>query len=649
MGAVAGQCPPPDELDRLLTEQLSGPERDALEAHIEDCSSCQERLDHLVGTSPALSAGARAIRAPAGPEPNAEFLNRLKQVPTQAQAPLPPPAEGLESNYLGQYEILGKLGQGGMGAVYKARHVELGKIVALKVLPADRMFEVSVARFKREIRAIGRLEHPNIVAAHDAGQHRGVHFLVMAFVDGIDLARLVADRGQLPVADACELTRQAALGLHHAFEHNLVHRDIKPSNLMLARDGVVKLLDLGLARSSGDAPADTLTTAGIFLGTADYVAPEQWDSAHATDTRADIYSLGCTLYHLLAGRPPFADGPYKTVLTKMQAHQQVPPPPISRYRSDVSAELAAVLDRMLSKDPADRFATPADVAAALRPFAAGANPASLLGDGRTVPASHAGAVTPGPSVHDSTLASPRRSPPVPARTRPRTLPIAAAVLVVAGLLWAAWFYWPPAGGPPGPAVVPLEIKELQATHRDKDKRLVGELAKSSIAVRVNDGVQLKAQLTTPAYYYLMAFNPHGTEDDLIQLCYPSDKTGQRGEPSALPDRRTNLQYPIGNFDFIVDAVGLQAFVLAASTKPLPPYAEWRKKAGKIPWMGPKVGGDWHGLFDGHGYTRYPLDRGRVEERGDVPLALRDLCDFFKGRGEFEAVQAIAFPVVAEQK
>src|SRR5262249_45057958 len=141
-------------------------------------------------------------------------------------------------------------------------------------------------------------------------------------------AELVERHGRLKTADACEVIRQAAVGLQHAYERGLVHRDVKPSNLMLARDGRVRLLDLGLARSLGESPADTLTANGMVLGTVDYLAPEEWDHPHGADTRADIYSLGCTLYQLLAGQPPF--GAYGTVFGKMQAHVRVPPPPIEQ-------------------------------------------------------------------------------------------------------------------------------------------------------------------------------------------------------------------------------------------------------------------------------------------------------------------------------
>src|SRR5205085_11414758 len=184
------------------------------------------------------------------------------------------------------------------GTVYKAEHTRLRRLVAIKLLSADRTQSPSaVARFDREMHAIGGLDHPNIVRALDAGEHEGKHFLVMEFVAGDDVSALLARLGPVPVADACEIVRQAALGLQHAHQAGLVHRDIKPGNLMLTPDGVVKVLDLGLALLS--QPAETgreLTGSGQVMGTLDYMAPEQGDDMHGVDIRADVYSLGATLY-----------------------------------------------------------------------------------------------------------------------------------------------------------------------------------------------------------------------------------------------------------------------------------------------------------------------------------------------------------------
>jgi serine/threonine protein kinase len=199
------------------------------------------------------------------------------------------------SRQLGEYELLDKLGEGGMGTVFKARHTELDRLVAIKILrPGQLDREEAAARFRREIKAAGRLDHPHIVRAHDARRIGDTQFLVMEYVDGLDAETLAGRLGALPITDACELVRQAALGLQCAHEHGLVHRDIKPSNLMLSRNGQVKILDLGLARVHGSVSASQAVTAiGQVMGTPDYIAPEQINDSHGAEIRADRYSLGC--------------------------------------------------------------------------------------------------------------------------------------------------------------------------------------------------------------------------------------------------------------------------------------------------------------------------------------------------------------------
>src|SRR5581483_7020063 len=237
--------------------------------------------------------------------------------------------------------------------------------------------EAAVARFRNEMKAAGRLAHPNIVAAHDAGRVGGTYYLAMELLDGADLSALVGRLGPLPVADACELVRQAAVGLQHAGECGLAHRDVKPSNLMLTRGGVVKVLDLGLARSLADLPpSERLTTSGVLLGTADYIAPEQIDRAHTADARSDVYGLGGTLFFLLTGSAPYGDRP--TWWEKLRAQEGAPVPEVRQRRAAVPDALADLLTRMLAKDPADRPASPGEVAAALAPFAGGADVAGLL-------------------------------------------------------------------------------------------------------------------------------------------------------------------------------------------------------------------------------------------------------------------------------
>jgi hypothetical protein len=259
------------------------------------------------------------------------------------------------------------VGKGGMGAVYRAEHRHMGRPVAIKVLKPALLGDAdSLARFQREVHAVSRLDHDNIVRAYDADSAGGLHFLVMEFVPGTTLDRLVQERGPLPVRQACEYVSQAARGLQYAHERGLVHRDIKPSNLLVTPEGRVKILDFGLARLLRDAdPGESDTGAGTVLGTANYMAPEQGLDPHAADIRADVYSLGCTLYHLLAGQPPFPGGSFAR---KLREHQTQPLPALSAFRSDVPAGLVAVLRWMTAKDPRQRYQTPGEVALALAPF-----------------------------------------------------------------------------------------------------------------------------------------------------------------------------------------------------------------------------------------------------------------------------------------
>jgi serine/threonine protein kinase len=264
-------------------------------------------------------------------------------------------------------KILDRIGSGGMGTVFLCEHLGLRKRVAVKVLPPDQAGDEGVReRFFREARAAAALDHPNIVRVHDTNSSGGVHYIVMEYVDGQDLQTILNKYGALPHTRACTYIAQAALGLQHAFEKGLVHRDIKPANLLVDKDGVVKILDMGLALFHED-DKDNLTAKfdkGAVLGTADYMAPEQIMASSSVDIRADIYSLGVTLYTLINGKPPFGG----SATQKLIGHTTHRATSLTEVRREVPKNLSAVVDKMMAKDPAERFQTPADVIQALTPW-----------------------------------------------------------------------------------------------------------------------------------------------------------------------------------------------------------------------------------------------------------------------------------------
>jgi len=272
---------------------------------------------------------------------------------------------------LGNYTILDRIGAGGMGQVFKAHHRRMDRTVAIKMLPpAMTKDAAALARFQREVKAAAKLFHPNIVPALDADQAGAVHFLVMEYVAGKDLSALVKNDGPLPVAKAVNYILQAAKGLEFAHGEGVIHRDIKPANLLLNKKGAVRILDMGLARiEQGDGPAQAeLTGTGTIMGTVDYMAPEQGVNTKSADARADIYSLGCSLYFLLTGKATY-DG--DSVAAKLLAHHQQPIPDLRRAKPDVSPQLEAVFKRMVAKRVEDRYQSMTQVVQALEAIQAG--------------------------------------------------------------------------------------------------------------------------------------------------------------------------------------------------------------------------------------------------------------------------------------
>lgn len=507
---------------------------------------------------------------------------------------------------VGEYELGEKLGGGGMGVVYRARHRRLGKSVALKLLPGGTSEEPDrVGRFLREMQAIGALKHPNIVEAYDAGEQNGTVYLAMELIEGIDLAQMVEQRGPLPVIEACELARQTALGLHYLNEHGLVHRDLKPANLMRTPDGTVKILDLGLARwRAAEAGAQALTVSGLSMGTPDFLAPEQVRDAAAVEGSADLYGLGGTLFYLLTGKAPFAHR--LSAYDKMNAHVSEPPPDLRIQRPEVPPALADLVQQLLAKKPEDRPATAADVAAALAPFAA-----------------------PGPLVP-----SPSRETTAPQANDPRQrLAIWAALFLVVALLGvAAWngrnrFVQPSAVSPAEnstgsskesiPLAQPLTAKiRVKCFSSDGfNLQFIGEVGETTYRARLNDRVELEAELSEPAYAYVIAFNPREKPGDLEQLVPGSEADRQPEKRDRLaPDKSLKLD----------DGEGLQVFAVVASRQPLPAYTQWRASRPPLKWkripatsgvVRQSDGDQLRSLFDpgAQRATEVENDRGAVQE------------------------------------
>jgi serine/threonine protein kinase len=392
---IANACPARNRLRDYLEGVLPAVDAEAVDEHLSECSECQAametcedfavpKLSELVGPMPGQVAADPLLE---------KLLARAKSIslPDTAldqNALARPTHEPGPGEVIGQYELVELIGRGGMGAVYKAIHRRMKRTVALKLLPQGIFASADIrSRFDREIETAARLTHPNIVTAYDAGEDRDLVFLVMECVDGPDLARRVQQQGALPLAEAVHYIWQAARGLEHAHAAGVVHRDVKPANLLLGPDGTVKVSDLGLAKRIADCGlqiADLLksteqansenpqsaicnlhsvaTHAGRALGTVAYMAPEQGLNPQQSDHRADVYGLGCTLFYLLTGKPPYSG---TTTLETLHAHRDQPVPDIRTLRAECPPALAAVVQRMLAKRPEERYASMAEVITAL--------------------------------------------------------------------------------------------------------------------------------------------------------------------------------------------------------------------------------------------------------------------------------------------
>ncbi|MCX7935057.1 MAG: serine/threonine protein kinase, partial [Planctomycetota bacterium] len=359
------------------------------------------------------------------------------------------------------YELLEKIGQGGMGAVYRARQQSMDRIVALKILPKSLARRTEFKeRFFREARAAGKLNHPNIVSAYDAQEANGYCYIAMEFVEGETVANKLKREGAIPEEEALHIAHQIAAGLAHAWKNGIVHRDVKPENFLYTKDRIAKLCDLGIAKAPADA---NLTQDGIALGTPRYISPEQARGIADLDYRTDIYSLGASLYHMLAGVPPF-DGPTPAAI--MLAHVNDPLPPLRSRAPHVSKAIAQVVERMMAKEPDSRYTSPEDFLADLEALQRGEIP-PIAGASKR------------PSVR---RVAPRRSSASrPARSR-NVGGILALAAIAAVLLFAAAF-WPSseASLPLSTSAGDKEERALEALRQAREWEKSGGLERALIA------------------------------------------------------------------------------------------------------------------------------------------------------------------------
>ncbi len=475
----SARCFAPEDLRQYLSGWCDDAQAAAIETHLLACPNCERTvrelelkpdtlLQSLQGTTVARSvpdrepsnaeAVSNAATGVARSETDAtregsrfetnrateaalEKVKQLMDVPQQTEADKEKAAWQPAIRELGVYELLKPLGRGGMGAVYLANHRQLKKQVAIKLLPIMSAEDSEVrARFQREIRVVGRLNHPSIVAATDAGEIDGTQFLVMEYVPGLDLSRLARLLGKLPVADACELIRQVALGLSCAHAEGVVHRDVKPSNLMLDETGHIRILDFGLAQLSfWDEASVDLTTVGQLMGTLDYMAPEQGEFGGNVDYRADLYALGATLFRLLCGRPPLAAAPNQSPLEKLRLLANHQPPKLDTLRPEAPPGLVALVGSLLSRSPQDRPASAAHVAEQLAAFTESSDLVGLLKRAQSKAAESPEVLKPeklaifAKQSFDPPFAA-ESPPPSSRRIRRWLLAAALPLLVVAGIL-----------------------------------------------------------------------------------------------------------------------------------------------------------------------------------------------------------------------
>jgi len=581
---------------------------DFCEGHPECGPRLREEIDDFLFVAENLpQPGEPEIdSAPDSAEPRREEID-LSPRPAEKNSDLP------TGKILGDFRVVREIGSGGMGTVYEAEQISLKRRVALKVLPPHLSFsDRAVGKFHREAEAGGRQSHPGIVAVFAVGEHEGVHFIAQELVDkGTTLADKLDEidtDGEQPsgyFVDVAGLFADIADALEHAHRSGVVHRDVKPSNILLTSDGRPKITDFGLAKIE-DALA--LSRSGEFSGTPYYMSPEQATSKRiGIDHRTDIFSLGVTLYETLTLKRPFEGETREAVLKKILFTD-----PCDPHKADqrVPRELSVICIKAMEKEVENRFQTMGEFSADLKRFATG----------RKIVTCGAGVVT-------RAFRRIRRHPVASASIAAAiaTVTLLALLLSGAGLEEAAR-----TNSDEASLGITLYRRDGDSSLEDVGMRLY--------PARYNDDIRLRVGLGEGSFCYLIAFNPDGKD----QLCYPQS-------PSERPRELDKLDYPEdAELAFgLTDGVGLQAFVLLVSHEPLPPYEEWKISAAAPQWSREMAAEKW--LFDGREYLAPNRTRGTLRPLGSRPPdAFRELCAFYRNRPEFDAVRAIAFPVIERE-
>jgi serine/threonine protein kinase len=582
MESMMISCPPASQLESRFEALVGNPDRHPdLVAHVQDCSVCQARLEGL------LDADERTAQRP---------------------------GQGVPLPAVAGYEVIARLGRGGMGVVYKARHRKLNRLVALKMIRAEIASPDHRRRIQIEAEAVARLQHPSIVQIHEVGEHDSLPFLALELVEGGSLARRLG-KEPLSAVEAARMLRLLARAVAHAHGRGIVHRDLKPENVLLGAPldepalqtalGCPKITDFGLARLAGEGPR--LTRPGALVGTPGYMAPEQVEGQEA-GAPADVYSLGVILYRLLAGCLPFESRSLGELLYQISHH---PPPPLQQKVPWVPESLERLCLACLEK-AADRRPTASEVAKRLDEFLDSAK---------------------GPLL------------PRPSRRRLLWGGLSSAALLAWGLGWGLAGLSLPSGDRPRAA---LSVNALRVHHfAGRDQVPHGELGKHSSAANYRDYVSVMVELSEAAYFYVVELNFEGKE----QLIWPADADGEAA-PAKPPTKRTQVCCPGGDRRLWLDEEkarsGLQVYVVAASRRPLPSYARWKQQRGTVNWTRHPPGNTvW--LADPHGCSA--LHRGGVQRSKVRPAvkgpALDALCQAMRAGG-VEVVKALAFPVLPKE-